>query len=194
MKIKFQVSFLTWIQTSQLVETEYLQRFLNCLGMKSDLIFLASVISLFLWVCSHQSYKKTKYIRVDKKGFILYFNDYSLISLLQNIIKLLAKLVYNRIYKILNDNNLIYPLQFGVQQSHSTSHDLINLTEDIKKNFSKGKVGCNIFVNHQNVLYTVDENISLSKIEHYRQRSVAWLDYIVPFFKRKVFLYQWIKF
>ena len=50
------------------------------------------------------------------------------------------------IYKFLNGNNIIYPLQFGFQQKCSTSFALIHLTERIKEALDQGKYGCGIFV------------------------------------------------
>ena len=41
--------------------------------------------------------------------------------------------MYSRIYKLFNDNNSIYSLQFGFRQKYSTAHALISLTEDIRK-------------------------------------------------------------
>ena len=77
------------------------------------LIFPTSIISLFLWVYSHQSCKLSKPFLHMKKDSKLDCNNYRPTSLLPNIEKKLDKLVYNRITKLLNDNNFIYPLQFG---------------------------------------------------------------------------------
>ena len=77
------------------------------------LIFPTSIISLFLWVYSHQSCKLSKPFLYMKKDSKLDCNNYRPTSLLPNIEKKLDKLVYNRITKLLNDNNFIYPLQFG---------------------------------------------------------------------------------
>ena len=43
------------------------------------------------------------------------------------------KLMYRRLYTFLNNKNIIYDLQFGFRQQYSTSHALINITENIKK-------------------------------------------------------------
>ena len=57
--------------------------------------------------------KTTKVIPVHKKDSKLDCNNYRPISLSSNIEKNLEKLVYNRVAKFLNNNNLIYQLQFG---------------------------------------------------------------------------------
>ena len=62
--------------------------------------------------------------------------DYSYclpIFLLSSIEKILETLVYKRLYTFLNHNNVIHNLQFGFRRQYSTSHALINITENIKK-------------------------------------------------------------
>ena len=41
--------------------------------------------------------------------------------MLSNIEKILEKRMYNRLYTFLNNNNIIYNLQFGFKQQYSTS-------------------------------------------------------------------------
>ena len=65
-------------------------------------------------------------------------------SLLSNIKKILEKLIYKRLYTILNNN--IYDLQFGFRQQYSTSHALINITENIRKALEDRNIGCGVFV------------------------------------------------
>ena len=55
----------------------------------------------------------------------------------------------SRIFKFLNDSNSIYPLQFGFRHNYSTTHALISLTEEIRKNLDEGNIGCGIFVDLQ---------------------------------------------
>ena len=53
--------------------------------------------------------------------------------------------MYKRLYTFLN-NNIIYNLQFGFGQQYSTSHALINITENIRKALDDGNTDCGIFV------------------------------------------------
>ena len=73
--------------------------------------------------------KTAKVVPVFKKDSKLDYSNYRPISLLSNIEKILAKLMYKRLYAFLNNNNIIYNLQFGFRQQYSTSHALINITE-----------------------------------------------------------------
>ena len=115
--------------------------------------------------------KTAKVIPVHKKDSKLDFSNYRTISLLSNIENFLETLMYNRIYKFFSDNNLIYSLQFGFRQKHSTVHVHINLTESIRKTLDEENSGCGVFVDI--AFDTVERDILLSKLEHYGVRGVV---------------------
>ena len=69
--------------------------------------------------------------------------------------------MYKRLYTFLNENNIIYSLQFGFRQQYSTSLTLINLTENIRKALDDGSIGCGVFVDLQKAFDTVDHQILL---------------------------------
>ena len=50
--------------------------------------------------------------------------------------------MYNCLYEFLESKNLMYDLQFGFQQKHSTSHALVHLTDKIQEHLDKGNFGC----------------------------------------------------
>ena len=87
-----------------------------------------------------------KVIAVHKKDSKVVFSNYRPISLLSNLDKILEKLMYTRIVKFFNNNNLFYLLQLGFRQNYSTTHALISLTETIRKYLDEGKFACGIFV------------------------------------------------
>ena len=74
--------------------------------------------------------------------------------------------MYKRFYTFLNNNNIIYSLQFGFSQHYSTSHALINITENIRKALDGQNIGCGVFVNLQRDFDTVDHQILLAKLNH----------------------------
>ena len=48
--------------------------------------------------------------------------------------------MYKRLYTIHNKNNVICNLQVGFRQQNSTSHALINITENIRKALDDGNI------------------------------------------------------
>ena len=117
--------------------------------------------------------KIAKVVPVHKNDSKLDFSNYRPISLLSNLDKILEKIMYTRIFKFFNNNNLFYPLQFGFRQNYSTAHALISLTETIRKYLDEGKFACGIFVDLQNAFDTIEHNILLTKVGHYGVRGLA---------------------
>ena len=108
--------------------------------------------------------KTSKVTPSYKKDSKLKCSNYRPISLLSNIDKILGRIVYSRLYKFFEDNKLVYNLQFGFRQKHSTTHPLIHLVEKIREQLDSGKYGCGIFVDFQKAFDTVDHTILTQKL------------------------------
>ena len=135
---------------------------------------LADLFNLSFSSCIFPSLLKiAKVVPVYKKDSKFYYQNYRPISLLSNMEKILEKLMQKRIYKFLNDNNILYELQFGFRQNFSTTHALISLTENIRPALDEGKIGCGIFVDLQKAFDTVEHEIFLSKLDHYSVRGLT---------------------
>ena len=81
--------------------------------------------------------------------------------------------MYKRLYTFLDNKNIIYYLQFGFRQQYSTSHALINITENIRRSLDDENIGCGAFVDLQKAFDTVDDKIMLAKLSHYKVRGVS---------------------
>ena len=60
----------------------------------------------------------------------------------------------------------IYNLQLGFRQQYSTSHALINITENIRKAIDHGNIDCGNFVVLYKAFGTVDHQVLLAKLNH----------------------------
>ena len=68
--------------------------------------------------------------------------------------------MYKRLYTFLNNNN-IYTLQFGFRQHYSTSHALINVTENIIDSLDDS--GVSVLVLTPKIVRKVIMNLDLSE-------------------------------
>ena len=94
----------------------------------SDIFNMSFLTGQFLSVL-----KIAKVIPIHKNHSKVGHTNQRSISLLSNIEKIIEKLMYKRLSRFLDINNLIYFLQFGFQQKCSTNHVLINLLRVLGK-------------------------------------------------------------
>ena len=77
------------------------------------------------------SWKKANIIPVHKKGDKCLITNYRPVSLLPICSKIFEKLIYNSLYKFLEDRNLLNPNQSGFRSGDSCINQLISITHDI---------------------------------------------------------------
>ena len=117
--------------------------------------------------------KIAKVIPTFKKGDPLNCNNYRPISLLSNIGKIIEKILYERIYIFLEQNNCLYMHQFGFRNQHSTNHALIQITDKIRKALDANKYICGVFLDFQKAFDTVNHKILFSKLNYYGIRGIT---------------------
>ena len=140
---------------------------------------LCKIINISFRTCVFpEKIKVAKVISIFKKGSTQDVNNYRPISLLSIFDKILEKLMYSRLYKFLEQHNVLFEQQSGFRKQKSTFHSLIQLTEQIKNSIENGKFGCGIFIDLKKAFDTVNHSTFFSdKLEHYDIRNTAleWL-------------------
>ena len=102
------------------------------------------------------------------------FNNYRPISLISVFAKILERLMYNRLLKFINKNQLFNKHQFGFRDKHSTFMALIILIENLVNAIDNGKCAVGIFLDFQKAFDTVDHCILLDKLYFYGIRGQAF--------------------
>ena len=115
--------------------------------------------------------KIARVTRIFKKGNNTLVTNYRPISVLPCFSKLLERIMYNRLYKFLVENNILYEKQFGFQNAHSTEHAILQLVNQITEAFSQGKYTLGIFLNLSKAFDKVNHNILLEKLKAYGIQS-----------------------
>ena len=70
--------------------------------------------------------KIAKMTPIYKAGDNSDISNYRRISVLPCFSKILERLMYNRLYKYLKENNILYEKQFGFQSEYSTNDAIVN--------------------------------------------------------------------
>ena len=106
-----------------------------------------------------------------KKGDKLILSNYTPISVLPCFSKILERIMYNRHYAYLAENNILFNKQFGFRAGHSTEHALLELIDQISDSFNDKSYFSGIFIGLLKAFDTVDHKILLKKLQHYGIRG-----------------------
>ena len=71
--------------------------------------------------------------------------------------------MYNCLFKYLTENNILYDKQFGIRNSHSTEHTIIELVDKLFFQFEKNIYKLGIFVDLPKAFETVYHQIVFKK-------------------------------
>ena len=115
-----------------------------------------------------------KIFPIHKKNCKTDVNNYRPISLLSNISKIIEKIVHDRLYLYLENNNIFYKYQFGFRANHSTNHALTEITEQIRNACEKGLYTCSIYFDLQKAFDTINKNILQVKLKHHSIKGTSF--------------------
>ena len=77
------------------------------------------------------------------------------ISLLSCFFDILERLMYNRLYKYLKENNILYEKQFDFQEGCSTSDAIVLLVDKIFDSFEKEQFTLGVFIDFSKAFDTI---------------------------------------
>ena len=71
--------------------------------------------------------------------------------------------MYNRLFKYLTTNEILYKKQFGFQEGHSTEHAIMQLIDNINNSCEKNHFILGVFIDLSKAFDTVD-HILITKL------------------------------
>ena len=103
-------------------------------------------------------------------------SKYSSISVLPCFSKILKRIVYNRLYFYLAENNLLYNKQFGFQKGHSTYCTIVQLADQIHEIFNKSIYTPVVVIDLSKAFDTLNYQIFLNKLSHSgtKNKNLNW--------------------
>ena len=120
--------------------------------------------------------KIAKVIPLFKNGDPENITNYRPVSVPPCFSKVLERTMYNRLYKYLCEENLLYLKQFGFHIGHSPDHAIAHLVDQIYESFENDNYTLEVFIDLSKAFDTVDHLILLKKLEMYglNTANLAW--------------------
>ena len=112
-------------------------------------------------------------VPIPKQGNSTSIENYRPISLLNVFSKIFEKIVYIRLSRYLEENNILYSKQFGFRSGMSTSDALVTNIIDFYNTLDRGNVIFSLFLDFRKAFDSVDPQILITKLKFYGVRGVA---------------------
>ena len=122
--------------------------------------------------------KLANIIPIFKAGDAEVVGNYLPVSLLSTVSKVFENFFYNRLLSFIKQQQILYDLQFGFREGHSTHMAIIKLLENVIECLDSGKYAAAIFIDFSKAFDTVNHQILLQKLNHYGVRGVGnkWIN------------------
>ena len=104
--------------------------------------------------------------------------NYRPISILRCFSKILEGIMYNRLFKYLTTNEILYKKQFDFQEGHSTEHAIMQLADNINNSFEKNHFTLGVFIDRSKAFDSIDHYILITKLKQYRilGNNIRWFE------------------
>ena len=117
-------------------------------------------------------------IPIFKSGETDAVGNYRPVSLLSTVSKVFERAFYSRLSSFIKQQKILYELQFGFREGHSTHMAIIQLLDSIITSLDKGEYSAAIFLDFSKAFDTVNHAILLDKLNHYGIRGISnlWVE------------------
>ena len=117
-------------------------------------------------------------ISIFKAGDTEIIGNYRPVSLLSTVSKVFERAFYKRLSSFISKQKLLYDLQFGFREAHSTHMAVLKLLDNVIDSLDRGEYSAAIFLDFSKAFDTVNHSILLQKLNHYGIRGVAnkWVE------------------